>query len=462
MKKALVLVFTSNAVSMFLRGLAVLLLPRFLSIESFGYLKTFQFYAGYLFVLSLGVAEGVYIRYGGKGREEIDHNELSGLIGTFRNLQIVISVTGAAVGIALDSWMVTLVFGGIAPISMLGLFRALYQAIGDFKRYSRTVSGYAAVIFFMHAALLFLFRIEAPIFYAGAIVLCNLILWIWLEADFYRLFGVFGLFAMRLRVLITYARAGIILLVGTGASALLTSVDRLFIKLWMRIQEFSFYSLAVSVMNIFYACVSPVAIVLYQAFCRNREGVRVVRLYKMSVVLALGVAEATFLVKVVILYWIPEYRGAISVLFLLMCSNIVYFVVNAIYVNLFKASNRQGTYLLLLIVCLAVTITASVVLFQLWPFMESFAAGTCIGAGAWLIMCRGQFKSVKTSGGEVLLSFGLFVFVVCGLVLPVWIGSVAYPVLVLGFLLVAERTLVREIQGTIIGGLKRLFGGVGG
>lgn len=51
-------------------------LPRYLSIESYGYYKVFQLYVNYLGIAHLGFVDGIYLKYGGREIRDIDADEL--------------------------------------------------------------------------------------------------------------------------------------------------------------------------------------------------------------------------------------------------------------------------------------------------------------------------------------------------------------------------------------------------
>lgn len=56
----------SNLISTFLGILAVLILPKFLPTEQYGYYQLYLLYVGLTTMLALGVPEGIYLTLGGK------------------------------------------------------------------------------------------------------------------------------------------------------------------------------------------------------------------------------------------------------------------------------------------------------------------------------------------------------------------------------------------------------------
>ena len=59
-------VLISNIYILVLNVLTSFLLPKFLSVDSYAQIKTFQLYIGYAGLLHLGYVDGMYVRNGGK------------------------------------------------------------------------------------------------------------------------------------------------------------------------------------------------------------------------------------------------------------------------------------------------------------------------------------------------------------------------------------------------------------
>ena len=64
MKKGITIVFVANIINMFFSVITSFILPKYLSIESYGYYKVFQLYVNYLGIAHLGYIDGIYLKYG--------------------------------------------------------------------------------------------------------------------------------------------------------------------------------------------------------------------------------------------------------------------------------------------------------------------------------------------------------------------------------------------------------------
>ena len=64
--------FTSNILSMLISAIIILVVPKFINVEQYGYYQLYVFYTGYVGVLAFGWYEGIYLREGGKYYKDLD------------------------------------------------------------------------------------------------------------------------------------------------------------------------------------------------------------------------------------------------------------------------------------------------------------------------------------------------------------------------------------------------------
>ena len=62
----------SNLVSLLISALVVLVVPKLIGVEEYGYWQLYLFYTSYVGFLHFGWNDGVYLRYGGKDYDKID------------------------------------------------------------------------------------------------------------------------------------------------------------------------------------------------------------------------------------------------------------------------------------------------------------------------------------------------------------------------------------------------------
>ena len=62
---------TSNLLSLLVSTLVILILPKLIGVEEYGYWQLYLFYASYVGFAHLGWIDGIYLKYGGKEYSEL-------------------------------------------------------------------------------------------------------------------------------------------------------------------------------------------------------------------------------------------------------------------------------------------------------------------------------------------------------------------------------------------------------
>ena len=66
LQRGILMVLVANVVNLLFSLLSNFLLPKYLSIETYAGIKTFQLYVSYVGLFHLGYVDGIYLKYGGK------------------------------------------------------------------------------------------------------------------------------------------------------------------------------------------------------------------------------------------------------------------------------------------------------------------------------------------------------------------------------------------------------------
>ena len=456
MRKGLFTVFIANIINLFFSIVSSFFLPRYLSVESYGHFKLFQLYINYLGVAHLGYADGVYLKYGGMKIQNIDTNELLLSSATIRSMQILIAVIAVVIFGALQNTIAVLLAFSCVPVNMVTYYKNLYQATGEFKNYGIILSLSPIMMFICNMFLLFVFTTDNYIYYMLVVFCSNLVLYIFLEHKSKCVLGKVRLFTVDLKMLKDNIRTGITLTVGNFASILITSIDRWCIQCWMTIAEFSYYSFAVSVENLFNVCLSAITTTLYNYLCQIKINQKIIELKSVCTIVSIYFVAIAFPIKLFIQKWLPKYEASIPCLFILICAHAFYFVIKSIYINLYKARGQQKHYFNQMLVILLVAITSNVIAY--WGIagcMESFAFASLFTAILWYFICYFEFKDIRGQIQEVILLFWCgMIYLFCGLKVSnsIW-GCMFYLISVT----MAALILCKESFLSFINMIMRLF-----
>ncbi len=427
--KGIVLIFSANVINAFFNAVTNFLLPKYLSIDAYSQVKSYYLYLSYVGILHLGYSDGVYLRYGGKKVGDISTSEIKKDISTMRIFQTAVSLMAIVISCFLHDVPLLMCSLTILPYNMAYFYRYLYQAVGEFKEYSK-IMNYTAIGTFAANSILLLLQIN-DIFlpYLCAYVIVNVLIWLILELSIYHKLddSISSSKYFDFAVLVKNVKSGFLLMLGTFSSIVLTGMDRWFIKALMDNSAFAFYSFAVSIEGLLNIAVTPVTTTLYNYFCnhRNEEDKRYIKSY--IIILISIIIASCFLVKIVIDSFIPKYRNSITVLCILFAAQIFFIYLKSIYVNLYKAEKRQNIYFKNLVIVIAAGALLNYAMYSINPVKEAFAIGTLLSAMLWYIISmfdlRDKQTDVKNSISLLLLTA---VFLFCGIKMSAVYGIVIY------------------------------------
>ena len=453
MKKGITIVFVANIINMFFSVITSFILQKYLSIESYGYYKVFQLYVNYLGIAHLGYIDGIYLKYGGKDLNSIDLDELQQSKSTIRNMQILMSIIALIIAIIMKNNIAIILALSCVPINMVSFYKNLYQATGEFKNYSIVLSFLPMMMFVCNIILIFVAKTDNFIIYILVVFFSNLILYFVLEGKSYRMMGRASFFVFNMRMFVENITSGVTLTLGNFASLLITSIDRWCIQAWMPIQQFSFYSFAVSVENLFNVCVSAVTTTLYNHMCKIKDAKKVVKLRSYCSFIGIYLVTISFPIKLIVQFWLSKYVSSIPCLFILIGAHSYYFVIKAIYVNLFKARGEQKHYLKQIIAILLLAFVLNVIAyFVISKSKEAIACASLLTAIVWYILCVVRTRDVDINYCEVILMFGGTIFYLgCGLLINnAIVGCVAYMIGIIILAIGLEKKELLEFLTKII------------
>ncbi len=450
LKKGILSVLGANVISLIFNLLTSFLLPKYLSVDVYATIKTFQLYVVYIGLLHLGYADGMYLRYGGVSASKIEKEKLVEDIATMRLFQIIISLITVSVCLFIHDnvWLAFAI--SVVPLNMASYYKLLCQATGEFTEYGRVMNATTIVTFLLNMILLFVFRQrDSSYFYIAAYVLVYIAIWLYSEYIIKKTFHLSRLSGhCSFSVLKHNVVDGILLMLGNLSTAFLTGMDRWFVKYLMNMLAFAQYSFAVSIENFLNVAVTPVSVTLYNYFCINHRKEELEKIKGLIYVLAVGLPACAFPAKWILEHFLQKYIDSASVLFLLFAAQMFAIIVKCLYINLYKVFRKQRRYFLKLTGVIVAGFIFNVVCYMLLHSKEAFALGTLASNMLWFVISSFDFKSLKPSLKEgVYLFLEVLIFLLCGYYLNSIIGFFAYAVISV----ILTRILMKQ---TVVYGLE--------
>lgn len=426
--KGIIVILIANTINLFLNLVINIVLPKKLSIENYALIKSFQLFTSFIGLLHFGYLDGIYLKYGGKNIIDISDGELYNCLHTFRFFQIIVALVWVVIALIQSNYVLLFFALSIVPINIASFYKQIFQATGEFKRYSRILNISTILLFAMNMVLIYVIKIDNGYLYLLANLISTLIVWICIELQIFKSNkSQLEKKSFDFKDLFENIKSGILLTLGNISSILLTSMDRWFVKCLMNTVSFAMYSFAVSMEGFLNVAVTPVTITLYNFFCKEKDIKKINEIKNYVGIFSVLIIAAAFPAKFILEVYLQNYVDSIYVMFILFATQIFYIMIKGVYVNLYKTERRQKTYFVKLCTIICVGFVLNAVFYYLWNTKESFAMGTLISSIIWLFLCIRDFNWLKIKFNELLyLFFMLFMFLFCGFKLNAILGCLLY------------------------------------
>lgn len=341
--------FAAQGVALAVGCITNLILPRVLGAEDFSWWQLFTFYATYIPCLALGINDGVYLRYGGKDKSQLDPAALRSQFWVGAAFQLVLAAAlGALMGLAVaDLQRRAVLLGALAYFWLYSCHNHLgylFQARGETDVYSRSVIWSKGA--YLAGQCLLLAAGTAGVadlmaLYIGSAGLGFLCLWARIRGEFRGAGLRFALGAAECR---RSAGAGISLMVSNLCAMLVLGVGRQVVDLRWGVLAFGQISFSLTLINFGLTFLSQVSMVLFPALRRvsgDQQAVYCRRLEEGLYLLLPWIYVLALPGRALLEWWLPEYRQSLAWLPLVL--PICYFdcKMNLLGNTFLKVLNRQ-------------------------------------------------------------------------------------------------------------------------
>ena len=344
--------FVANVVSMAVGALSVLIIPKFIGVEAFGYYQLYLFYVGYVTITALGLPDGNYLKIGGRNFSDLDYPSQSNqfwllvISQVFAYILLAIGTTQVSDG---DKRWILLVTCVCALVINARYYLYLtLQATERVKEYAviviteRIISVICSILLVMagysdYKALVVLDVIGRAI---------SLVIAFWYCRDY--VFLKPNITWETIRNATDTIKAGAMVLFSSLSGTMIVGVSRFGIENHWGIETFSKVSLTISLSNMASRCINAVGIAMFPAL-RNTKKDELPRIYRklndlLMTMVFLGLAFYQPFAELLKL-WLPNYADSIkyAAILLPVCA---YECKNVMIVSTYLKALRQERILL--------------------------------------------------------------------------------------------------------------------
>lgn len=448
LRKSILRVFTTNVIQLLSNVIVGFVVPSILSVSGYANLKTYALYLSYIGILHFGFVDGIFIKYGGKSKDEIDLEILKGEHNFLVILESIVTVLFMFISF-IGKDVVTFLFGlTILPYMIQSFHRYLFQAIGEFDKYSLIMNIYTVSYAVINIILAIVFKSSDYVWYCLSTLIANFLALLIFEISFYKL-----TFFIKPKVTsdcFKTMKIGLFIMVGNLAVMGLFGLDKWFIKLFFSQKSFAYYSFAVSMLNIVNILVNAISITFYNFLFRNNSKEKINQLKENLLVLGCFSSMAYFPIAMIVNIFLFKYTPSLNIISTSFSIFPYMITLNALYVNLYKVNKNEKKYLKVVVEMLIISIIYNLVA----VFLSStvgVAFATLLTLITWYIYSSFDLENVNIDRNMFIYPILLSTtFLVTARFSNVCIGFVSYFVLFVALTLLFYRNVLKSLLGMFL------------
>lgn len=430
-------VILSNLFTVLSSSLVVLILPKMMGVEAYGYWQLYVFYLTYIGFFHLGWIDGVYLRYGGAEYADLDQKRFYSQTVQF-SLYLLALSAGLWFLLSLqqfdlrETYVYQMVIFSMLVTNLRAYFIYLLQMTNRLKDSSLVLMSDRAVYLTSIVTLILLgqrsFQLMIVVDLLGRTLSLLYAMWkcrelVWRPLQDFRL---------DIKESWTNIRVGLNLMLSNIASSMIIGLVRFGIQKQWSVATFGKVSLTLSISNLMMTFINAIGIVVFPLLRRTKEEqlpVLYASLRNALMWVMFGILFFYYPLSFVLNLWLPAYRDSLIYMALIF-PMAVYEGKMALIINTYYKALRMETLLLRINVGIMLTSLLMTIVTAVWLHNLDLAVFSILillmlrsVVAEWFLSRRMAVAIKKDLVVELLMTLG---FIACGYL-------VAWPFSILGY-----------------------------
>ncbi len=378
-------------------------LPKILSVEDYGWYKTFTLYMTYVGFFGLGIIDGIVLEYGGYNYEEMDRYRFRSYFKWLTLLQIISACSIGLTSILLNDLnfrrILVLISVNLIAVNLTGFFQQISQITQRFKEYSLRKIIQSVLNIVVVGVTYIVFKIYGKtsyLHYLGLYIVANIGLVIWYVYTYRDI--VFGKAASLLstkKEVIVLSKNGFPLLFANLCSILILSLDRQFVSALFNASIYAKYAFAYNMLSLVTATTSAISTVLYPILKRTtKEMMRnnYTLLISMVSIIVFGALGVYFPLCLFIEWFLPKYIESLIIFRIVFPGLALSSPITIIMHNFYKAEGKNLLYFKKSLVVLLVSAIANAIAYMSFHSTQAISIASIITMAFWYFYVENYFQ----------------------------------------------------------------------
>jgi O-antigen/teichoic acid export membrane protein len=319
-----------------------------------------------------------------------------------------VTIFTGIIGFVLDDKILIAFSVSILPINMQTLFKFLYQALGEFDIYSRIMILTPLLLLFVNLFNIFILRIDNFWPFVIGNILTYYAVFIGLEIYFLEKYkGTSS--TIDYTEIRKHFKVGIVIMIANLSSMFFYSIDRWFVKFTLSIEDFAFYSFAISMMTVINVLINSITMTLYPYLARNQDKSMINKIKKYFLIIGTLSSGSYFIFVFIVNNFLPKYIPSLNVISILFAGYPAIIVINALYINLYKAQKCEKKYASAVLKMLLVAVLLNFAAIIIYKSNFTIAVATTISFYIWYLYSSKDFPELKINIKEKIYLVMFFI-----------------------------------------------------
>ena len=366
---------TSNLLSLFVSTLVILILPKLIGVEEYGYWQLYLFYASYVGFAHLGWIDGIYLKYGGEEYERLDKQKFFSQFIAYSLFQTIIAILIFFVGNSIDVGTNKEFIFNMLSLTLLATnlrFFVIYllQTTNLIKESARIMILdrvlYICLLLGLIAGGIYSYKLMIVVDVIGRFI--SLFYGIYLCRDI--IVHKLTFFKFDILEVVDNIKVGSNLMLSNVASMLVIGTVRLGIEKRWDVATFGKISLTLSISNLIMTFINAVGIVIFPMLRRTEKSVLpelYVKIRTLLMPVLLGFLLLFFPLRTALMIWLPKYADSLLYMALIFPSS-VFEGKMALLINTYlKAFRMERTILFVNMLSMLLSVLLTIVTTFIFP-----------------------------------------------------------------------------------------------
>lgn len=421
--KNIAIVIISNLFSAVAGILIGFIIPKILSVNDYGYYKTFTLYSTYIGLLHFGFIDGIYLKFAGQSYEELDKEKFRTYTRFLMLMETAFTVTllGVSFFFLKTSTFFVLLFVAlnIFLTNMSSYFEFIDQVTMRFTRRSiRKVL--LSLLNITSVVVLYLLWTYKNISISGLLYieitcLISALILLWYIFTYRKIiFGRGAKFKEEKGNIISFFKVGILLLFATLVSQFIFAVDQQFVNIFFDTETYASYAFAYNMINVILIATSAISVVFFPTIKKLSKENLISQYNSINAFFLMFVAfclVAYFPVDIIVRTFLSKYESSLLIFTIVFPGAVISSSITSIKYNCYKAFNHIKSFFFIALIVLAVSIGADTAVYFIFKDPKYIAIASIVCLLGWYIACELFFRRMYRT--KFLINF-LYLITILG------------------------------------------------